>query len=362
MENQQQQQNPFGVVFQLRHTNYQPNVITESKQEFTEMEKRIVVLGINQLRDVAKSWEPGRNISLVIPFSELTEKHHAKVAAAANTLNSKRIIYQDLSDRSHPEFDYIVPFPRVKSTKFQGRRYLELTMLADVVPSFIELGKCYTAYSIEKMLSLSSIYAQRMYEIISMFYGRGQKTFTYEVSQLRHALNYPDKHDYYDFKRKALETAQREMEKAGLHFEFTPSAHKGKAVTELTFEVKSELDLINEDVDADLQLSRSMQPHEIAAIARNLIHNYKFTKKQQNEVLGDLSLMDKFITLHTEIHHGKREVNNPTAYIAQSLGFGKPATLGKDLKPTPRSGGQLTKDAVPIGGIAADIVRKIGPK
>ena len=362
MENQQQQQNPFGIVFQLRHTNYQPNAITESRQEFTEMEKRIVVLGINQLRDVAKSWEPGRNISLVIPFSELTEKHHAKVAAAANTLNSKRIIYQDLSDSAHPEFDYIVPFPRVKSTKFQGRRYLELTMLADVVPSFIELGKRYTAYSIEKMLSLSSIYAQRMYEIISMFYGRGQKIFTYEVSQLRHALNYPDKHDYYDFKRKALETAQREMQKAGLHFEFTPSAHKGKAVTELTFEVKSELDLINEDVDTDLQLSRAMQPHEIAAIARNLIHNYKFTKKQQNEILGDLSLMDKFITLHTELHHGKRVVKNPTAYIAQSLGFGKPAAPGKDPKPPPRSGGRSTKDAVPIGGIAADVVRKIKPE
>ena len=325
------------------------------------MEKRIVVLGINQLRDVAKSWEPGRNISLVIPYAELTEKHHAKVSGAANTLTSKKIIHQDFSDVANSEFDYIVPFPRVRSVKFQGKRYLELTMLADVVPSFIELGKRYTAYSIEKMLSLSSIYAQRMYEIISMFYGRGQKTFTYDVSQLRYALNYPETHDYYDFKRKALEVAQKEMKKADLHFDFTPSAHKGKAITELTFEVKSELDLINEDVNADLSLARSMQPHEIAAIARNLIHNYRFTKKQQNEMLGDLSLMDMFIKIHTEIHHGKREVKNPTAYIAQSLGFGKPQPA-KDTKLKRNPQTTNPTDALPIGGVMADALKKLKPK
>jgi len=358
----QQTHNPFGIVFQLRSTNYQPNAITESRQEFTEMEKRIVVLGINQIRDIVKSWQPGHNLSLVIPYSELTEKHHVKVSAAAGTLTSKKIIYQDFTNPNDPQFDYIVPFPRVRSVKQHGKRYLELTMLADVVPSFTELGKRYTAYSIEKMLSLSSVYAQRMYEIISMFYGRGQRAFTYEVSQLRNALNYPANHDYYDFKRKALETAQKELEKTGLHFEFTASAHKGKAVTELTFEVKSELDLVNEDVQADLSLARSMQPHEIAAFARNLIHKYKFTKKQQTEILGNLTLMDTFIKLDAEIHHGKREVNNPTAYVAQSLGFGKPATPKKDPKPAPRAGGRQTKDAVPIGGIAAHALKKMKPE
>ncbi|WP_157603677.1 RepB family plasmid replication initiator protein [Spirosoma telluris] len=138
-------------------------------------------------------------------------------------------------------------------------------MLSDVVPAFVELGKRYTSYSLKLMLSLSSIYAQRMYEIIMMFYGRGQKVFTYEVSKLREALNYPPEHDYFDFKRKALLVAQQEMlQKVNLHFDFTPSKKVGKGVVELRFEVKSAQDLINDDVEADLLLAKTMQPHEVA--------------------------------------------------------------------------------------------------
>ncbi|UHG94985.1 replication initiation protein [Spirosoma oryzicola] len=174
------------------------------------------------------------------------------------------------------------------------------------------------------MLSLSSIYTQRMYEIIMMFYGRGQKEFTYEVAKLRTALNYPPEHDYYDFKRKALTVAQSELsQKIGLHFHYTPFLKSGKAVIELRFEVVSDNDLINTDVETDLRTAQAMQPHEVMAIARNLIHDYKFTKKQQNQILENVTLMNTFIRLHTEFHHGKRVAKNPTAYMAQALGFGK---------------------------------------
>lgn len=324
------------IAFERRYQNYQPNVITESRQEFTEMEKKIVVVAINQLRQVARAWQTGQNITLLIPYAELTDSNHKKISAAANTLNMKRIIHQDFSNPDEPEFDYIVPFPRVRSAKLNGKRYLELLMLSEVVPAFVELGKRYTSYSLKLMLSLSSIYAQRMYEIIMMFYGRGQKVFTYEVTKLRTALNYPADHDYFDFKRKALLIAQQEMQqKIGLFFEFTPCRKEGKAVVELRFEVKSDQDLINEDVELDRLSVQAMQPHELMAIVRNLMHTYKFTKKQQNQILEDLSLMDTFVRLHSEIYNGKRVVKNPTAYIAQSLGFGKgiskvvPATVAK---------------------------------
>ncbi|GAB3790399.1 hypothetical protein GCM10028818_60470 [Spirosoma horti] len=323
MESQSDQ---LQIAFELRPNNYQPNVITESRQEFTEMEKKIVVLAINQLRHIAKSWEEGKSINLLIPYAELTDNHHDKISVAASSLNTKRIFHQDFSNPEYPEYDYIVPFSSVRSLKINGKRYLELTMLSAVVPSFIELGKRYTSYDLRLMLSLSSMYAQRMYEIIMMFYGRGQKIFTYEVSKLRTALNYPPDHDYYDFKRKAMLVAQQKIQqKIGMYFEFTPSRKEGKAVVELRFEVKSAKDLIEDDIEADRLTVQTMQPHEMAALARNLIFRYKFTKKQQNQILEDTALMETFIWLHTEIHHRKRKVKNPTAYVAQSLGFGKVA-------------------------------------
>ena len=344
------------IAFELRQNNFQPNAITESKQEFTEMEKKIVVLAINQLRHVAKAWRPGQNITLLIPFAQLTDHHHSKISAAANSLNMKRIVYQDFSNPDEVDFDYIVPFPRVRSVKLGGKRHLELLMLADVVPAFVELGKRYTSYNIKLMLSLSSVYAQRMYEIIMMFYGRGQNVFTYEVAKLRTALNYPPDHAYFDFKRKAITVAQQEMQqKVGLYFEFAPSRKVGKSITELRFEVKSAQDLIHEDVEADRLTVQAMEPHEIAALARNLIHNYKFTKKQQNLILENIDLMDTFIRVHTEIHHGKRTVKNATAYIARSLGFGRGAT--KTVS-SARSTGKRNQETKLIGELLIDVGRK----
>jgi len=353
---------PSTLPVELRPDNYQPNIITESKQEFSETEKRIVVLAINQLPDVVRTWKPGNNLTLIVPYSELTERHHDKIALAASSLNTKQIIRHKSTKQDDPDFTYITPFPRVSNIKINGKRFIELVMFAEVVPSFVELGKRYTRYSFEVMMSLSSTYAQRMYEILMMFYGRGQKTFTYEVDKLRFALNYPPEHHYYDFKRKALLVAQQEIaKKAGLYFEYEPVKKNGKVVVELRFEVKSTKDFIEEDVRADMDAARAMQPHEIASIARNLINDYRFTRQQQNEILQDFSLMATFIKLHTEIHHGKREVKNPTAYIAQSLGFGKPAAPKKDPKPAPRAGGQRTKDIVPIGGLVSDVVGKMKP-
>ncbi|MCK8495864.1 replication initiation protein [Spirosoma sp. RP8] len=319
-----EQSEQLHIAFKICTNNYQPNAITESRQEFTEIEKRIVVMAINQLRHIAEAWRPGRNVTVLIPYNELTNNQHNKISSAAKTLSGKRIIPQNFSKANRREFDYITPFPRIRTKKINGKRYLELVMFADVIPAFIELGKRYTSYSIKLMLSLSSIYAQRMYEIIMMFYGRGQKVFSYEVNKLRAALNYPAEHDYYDFKRKALTVAQSELaRKVGLHVAFTPSLKSGKAVIELRFEVVSDNDLINTDVETDLRTAQSMQPHEVMAIARNLIHAYTFTRQQQNLVLEDMNLMNIFIRLHTEFHHGKRVAKNPTAYMAQALGFGK---------------------------------------
>lgn len=346
------------ITFERHPNNYQPNAITEGRQEFSEMEKKIVVLAINQLRLVARTWKPGQNVVLLVPFAELTEHHHGKIAAAASTLNTKRIGYQDLSNPKDIKFDYITPFPRVRSTKLDGKSYLELVMFADVVPGFIELGKRYTSYSIQLMLSLSSTYAQRMYEIIMMFYGRGQKEFTYEVSKLRMALNYPIDHDYYDFKRKALMVAQQEMQqKIDFHFEFIPSRKEGKAVIELRFEVKSGQDLINEDIEQDLSTARAMQPHEIAAVARNLIYQYKFTKKQQSQILEDFTLMDTFIRIHAELLYGKRVVKNPTAYMAQSLGFGK--ALPKSASATEQlAKARRSRETRSVNSIMTDIIEQ----
>ena len=84
-------------VFNKRPTNYQPNLFTESKQEFTELEKKIVVLVVNQIGHLALKGElmPKSNVIVNIPFSSLTRDHHQQIADAAESLQSKRLVYRD---------------------------------------------------------------------------------------------------------------------------------------------------------------------------------------------------------------------------------------------------------------------------
>ncbi|MVM42330.1 hypothetical protein GO730_39250 [Spirosoma sp. HMF3257] len=65
--------------------------------------------------------------------------------------------------------------------------------------------------------------------------------------------------------------------------------------------------------------------------------------------------MDTFIRIHTEIYHEKRDIKNPTAYIAQSLGFGK-ATTKK--APVVHTDGDRSKEPKQIGSILAVVVDK----
>ena len=74
MEAHQVADDQLAPVFTKRPTNYQPNLFTESKQEFTELEKKIVVLVVNQIGHLALKGElrPTANVVVSIPFSSLT--------------------------------------------------------------------------------------------------------------------------------------------------------------------------------------------------------------------------------------------------------------------------------------------------
>ena len=54
-----------------------------------------------------------------------------------------------------------------------------------------------------------------------------------------------------------------------------------------------------------------------------LLNNYKFTRIQQDEIMTDPKKWAVFMQIDSEIYNGVRSVDNPTAYIAMSLGFGK---------------------------------------
>lgn len=107
-------------------------------------------------------------------------------------------------------------------------------------------------YSKTQVRLKNSVYAQRMFEIVSMFYNRGQRQFSYPFSKLKTILNCPETYRYNDFTLNALEVAQRELQqKANLHLDWEPSIKQGKRIVELTFSIKTTHQLSAEGPSGD---------------------------------------------------------------------------------------------------------------
>ena len=341
MEAYQNTDDQIAPIFTKRPTNYQPNLFTESKQEFTELEKKIVVLVVNQIGHMTLKGElrPKSNIVFTIPFSSLTKDHHKQIADAAESLQSKRLIYRN---DAKGKFDFITPFPRVRSELVDGKRVIELTMFSDMVPHFAELGQRYTKYDINIMLSLSSVYAQRIFEIVSMYQNRGQLQFSYAVDRLMMLLNCPERYTYNDLKKNALEVAQRELQqKANVLLDWLPIKKTGKRIIELEFTIKTVQQIAVEGVQQDQQMVNKMSINEAVVTAWQLMKNYKLKPWQKELITSDHTLLEIFYRVDSELAHGLRKnIKNPTAYLVKSLGIDQikapqPAQLVSKQVPAP---------------------------
>lgn len=311
-------------LFNRYPTNYQSNLFTESRQEFTELEKKIVTLLVNQLGNMAVQGQiqPNLNVVLTIPYAELTKDRYDRITDAAESLSKKRISFKDNRNNN---FIFITPFPFVQSLITDGRRLIEIKLLADVVPHFAALGQRYTKYDLDVMLSLTSVYAQRMFEIVSMNYHIKKMRFAYRVDELRNILNCPETYRYVDFKVNALEVAQRELrQKANIILEWQPSRKEGKRVVELEFEIKTVQQVANEGVKEDGIKLSAMSPNELVVKGYEVMASYQLKSWQKDVVITEMNLLETLFRVHSEFMNGLRpEVKNRTKYLAKSLGLDK---------------------------------------
>jgi plasmid replication initiation protein len=301
--------------YQIRKNNYQPNKLTLAKQAYTSIEKKIFAFIVNQINhtDDAKG-----NLTIEIPLVEVAKYvPYAKIQEAAQSL-VKKVIECNVDFKD--EFRYVVPFPEV-SYNLNRSGLLEVTIYEKVVPLFKELGKEYTKYQLSSFLELESIYAQRMYEIISLHLGRRERLFTYTISELQYSLDFPKNYENYDIKRFVLEPAKNELEsKIGIMMDYSPSKKIGKKVIEYQFTIKTKKEVAYQLVEADFESLSELDFYEQRKILTKLIEEYPFNEGLKNAILTNVELMKKFIELDRGLEHGlyNSEIN-PVGYVAKSI-------------------------------------------
>ena len=314
-------------MFKIRKDNYQPNALTLSRQDWTLNQRKLFFYFVNQI-DHSADYSDTLAATFQVPI-KLVSKHidykHIKTSLLA--LQAKTIQYFDEATPGAEQFESIVLFPEV-SYNHNKDGMIQVTVMRKALLFLTNLGKQYTRYNLEAMLSLNSVYSQRLFEILAMKYqnGNGTKKFRMNIADLQATLNCTTySNNFNDFKKRVLLPAQAEIyEKTNLSFAYEVSKKEGKKAIELEFSIKTFVEIATDTIRTELQYFDAAKPATQYAVAREILErDYTFTLAQVNIILSDPEKLRKFVETDTAISAGKLKIkSSKTAYMAKTLGFG----------------------------------------
>lgn len=287
--------------------NRQPNKITLSRQQFSVIEKRIVYLIINRL-DAGFNVDQDlfQNREFNIPVKELGETNYKRIRDEC-----KRLRYKEMGipqDGGKYIFWDINPFPEAKLTK-DGILYIK--MLDTAVPYFIELKRGFTKYQLKAALSLTSVYSQRLYELLSRYKDTGVWN-NVEIEYLKHLLSIEGKYPKISmFRERVLNPAQSELQNK-TDISFTYELHKtGRKFTHLTFKIHHRKPKQAKESKplTDKQAKCKRYLEEIGIHRKDLQDT--IIHKKQNEFWPWLK----------HYRENKASINNPAGHLLKSLGI-----------------------------------------
>lgn len=106
----------------------------------------------------------------------------------------------------------------------------------ELLTNYLKIG--YTPINLSIFLSLKSIYAQRMYDLLRLW-SNSKKIITYSVAELKELMMVEDKYkNYADFQRNIITPSIKTLNSTGM-FEIDFTTKKtGRTVTDIIFDVK----------------------------------------------------------------------------------------------------------------------------
>ena len=170
-----------------------------------------------------------------IHISEIIGNAHSgqdylDVARAVENVMSRVITISDPDSGDWTKYNV---FSRCRFRKKEG--ILELGFHPDLIPHYLQLKKNFVQYNLIEYLTLSSLYSQKVFEILKSWANRSEITIL--IPELHVALSVPEslRIDFAAFRRRALEKAYKDInEKTSLRYEWEAIKTKNK-VTAIRF-------------------------------------------------------------------------------------------------------------------------------
>ena len=125
-----------------------------------------------------------------------------------------------------------------KEGEEEYKGYFDFTFSPEITPHLFDIKNRFTAYEIENVINLKSIYSIRLYEILKSFEGLGKRTIS--LDDLRWMLNVENKYPLFsEFNKYILKKSHKEMKKTckDIYFDYIPQ-RKGRSVNRVLFFIK----------------------------------------------------------------------------------------------------------------------------
>ena len=305
----------------------QSYLITTAKYDFTADEKRVLSNLINVLQPHLEGkvlrgkvqQDLFQDYCLELPSStflgENDKTNHSRIKKALDLLEEKKLYQED--ENSWRKIRLI------ESPRYLKRGVVQFRLAKELVELFLNFDKGYSKYQLETSLKLKSVYAMRLYELIS---GQTQP-LTYKISYLKEIWGATQKayERNYNFIQRVIIPAQEELnEKANWTFIYTP-IKEGKKFTKIMFTPVH--NPRNEDTSTEEhELIRQIS---ISRLIENNLKNYLLQTCgfSVQEIKNNIPTLKKFSELYKQDTDGKireiwaraRDKRNPKSYLIGSI-------------------------------------------
>lgn len=297
---------------------WQDNFITLARYEMSYLEKNILYCVLSQIEKDTKM-----NEIFLVSAKEIAangEKvQYEQIRKATEKLLS-RVLEGTLPNGNMLQVTFISHAEYVKNMGV-----IQIGISPMILPFFQDLKSKFTTFDLEIALSLKSVYAKRIYEILNMYKNFENKTFVLDVKEFKRMLNIIDaktgKDKYETFsllKKNVLDVAFNEINgSTDINFSYNPiegyKHGKGrKPIERIVFTVKSLVP----------RKTISYDKEEAMPILSRLIKDFKLRQDQAAQILNTFPIVEiskKLYDIKLLIMNGK--VGNIGAYTMTYFGL-----------------------------------------
>jgi plasmid replication initiation protein len=218
------------------------NRIVEASYRLTLNEQRIILFSICRAREEQKGLFPDLPVTITAEtfakqFSMDVKSVYSQLKEAMNSLYSRSVTIRDI--------DPATGLPRVKETRWisekayvDGAGHTQVIFTPTIIEHITRLEKEFTSYQLEKISSMTSAHAVRLYEILNQYLSIGVRELN--LKWLRDALQIPD--DMYKltahFLDRVIDSSVKQInDHTDLKVSYT-TQKTSRAITSCIFKIK----------------------------------------------------------------------------------------------------------------------------